>query len=169
MRAKPRPVSQRFLTAAATTSTSNGSSGMRMMSAAPAMPAWRAIHPALRPMTSMTSARWCDIAVVRHLSMESTTVCTAVAKPKVWSVPHTSLSMVLQTPMHGKPRRVKLSAPDWVPSPPTMMSAQHPCARSRSRHSSVRSSVMFLPCASLPTITCSGSILLFEPMIVPPS
>ena len=57
-----------------------------MMLAPPAMPACSAIQPAWRPITSTTSARWCDSAVVCSRSMASMAMLTAVSKPKVKSV-----------------------------------------------------------------------------------
>jgi hypothetical protein len=54
-----------------------------MTFAPPAMPECRAIQPACRPITSTTSARWCDSAVVCRRSMASTAICTAVSKPNV--------------------------------------------------------------------------------------
>ena len=54
-----------------TWSTSNGRSGIRITFAPPARPACSAIQPAWRPMTSTTSARWCDSAVVCSRSIAS--------------------------------------------------------------------------------------------------
>ena len=64
------------------------------MLAPPAMPACRAIQPACRPITSTTSTRWCDSAVVCRRSIASVAMLTAVSKPKVKSVPDRSLSIV---------------------------------------------------------------------------
>src|SRR5271166_193929 len=48
-------------------STSKGRSGIRMTSAPPAMPLYRAIQPASRPITSTTmTRRWLDCSVQRH-------------------------------------------------------------------------------------------------------
>ena len=58
-------------------------SGMTMASAPPAMPPWRAIQPALRPITSTIMIRSCDWAVVWRRSIASLTTWTAVSKPKV--------------------------------------------------------------------------------------
>ena len=81
-----------------TASTSKGTSGTRISAAPPAIPAWVAIQPTWRPMTSHTMTRWWDSAVVRRRSMASVAICTAVSNPKVTSVPDRSLSMVLGMP-----------------------------------------------------------------------
>ena len=47
------------------------------------MPACSAIQPAWRPMTSTTSTRWCDSAVVCSRSIASEAMLTAVSKPNV--------------------------------------------------------------------------------------
>ncbi len=91
-------VSNRFLTCSQTASMSNGCSGMSTVLAPPAMPACSAIQPACRPITSTTSTRWCDSAVVCRRSIASVAMLTAVSKPKVKSVPDRSLSMVFGTP-----------------------------------------------------------------------
>src|SRR5215213_4001481 len=88
-------VSNRVRTRSQTSSMSNGTSGIRTTLAPPAIPAWSAIHPACRPISSTTSARWCDSAVVCSRSMASMAMLTAVSKPKVKSVPERSLSIVL--------------------------------------------------------------------------
>ena len=62
---------------------SNGTSGMRMMFAPPAMPACSAIQPACRPMTSTISTRWWLSAVVCRRSMASVAMPTAVSNPNV--------------------------------------------------------------------------------------
>ena len=62
---------------------SNGRSGTRMTSAPPAIPAYAAIQPAWRPMTSTTMTRLCDSAVVCSRSIASVQMKTAVSKPKV--------------------------------------------------------------------------------------
>ena len=62
---------------------SNGTSGMRMTLAPPAMPACSAIQPACRPITSTMSARWWDSAVVCSRSIASIAMLTAVSKPNV--------------------------------------------------------------------------------------
>ena len=54
-----------------------------MPSAPPASPECRAIQPACRPITSTTTARWCDSAVVRSRSIASVAMATAVSKPNV--------------------------------------------------------------------------------------
>ena len=82
---------------------SNGSSGMRIAVAPPAMPAWVAIQPEWRPITSTTITRSWLSAVVCSRSMASVAICTAVVNPNVMSVPTMSLSMVFGTPTTGRP------------------------------------------------------------------
>ena len=72
-----------------------------MTVAPPAMPAYVAIQPAWRPMTSTTITRSWLSAVVWSRSMASVAICTAVWKPNVTSVPSMSLSIVLGTPTTG--------------------------------------------------------------------
>ena len=54
-----------------------------MASAPPASPAWSAIHPASRPMTSTSMTRSCASAVSLSRSMASVAIPTAVSNPKV--------------------------------------------------------------------------------------
>ena len=89
--------------AAATDSYVNGISGMRMMWAPLATPAYSAIQPASRPITSTTNTRLCEAAVVNRRSIDSVAISTAVLKPNVTSVRSRSLSMVLGTPMTRRP------------------------------------------------------------------
>ena len=84
-------------------STVKGISGKRMTSAPPARPENRAIHPALRPMTSTTITRPWLSAVVRIRSMASVAMPTAVSNPNVTSVARRSLSIVLGTQIAGRP------------------------------------------------------------------
>ena len=58
-----------------------------MMSAPPAMPAYRVSQPALLPMISMHITRLWLPAVVWMRSITSVAISTAVWKPKVTSVP----------------------------------------------------------------------------------
>ena len=60
-----------------------GRSGMRITLAPPASPAWKAIQPAWRPITSTISTRWWLSAVVCRRSIASIAMLTAVSKPKV--------------------------------------------------------------------------------------
>ena len=92
------------------------------------MPACRAIQPACRPITSTTSTRWCDSAVVCSRSIASVAMFTAVSKPKVKSVPDRSLSIVLGTPTTFTPRSASLVATPRVSSPPIATSASTPLA-----------------------------------------
>ena len=90
------------------------------------MPACRAIQPAWRPITSTTSTRWCDSAVVCSRSIASLAMLTAVSKPKVKSVPDRSLSIVFGTPTTFTPRSASLVATPRVSSPPIATSASTP-------------------------------------------
>ena len=54
-----------------------------MMLAPPASPAWSAIQPAWRPITSTISVRLWLSAVVWRRSIEPIAMLTAVSKPKV--------------------------------------------------------------------------------------
>ena len=63
--------------------------------------------------------------------MASVAVVTAVSKPKVTSVPHRSLSMVLGTPMKFMPFLANFAAEVIVPSPP--MQTRASMSRSRRR------------------------------------
>ena len=105
---------------------SNGCSGISTTLAPPAMPACSAIQPACRPITSTTSTRWWDSAVVCSRSIASVAMLTAVSKPKVKSVPERSLSMVLGTPTTLTPRSASLVATPRVSSPPIATSASTP-------------------------------------------
>ena len=58
-------------------------SGIRITLAPPARPAWKAIQPAWRPITSTISTRWWLSAVVCSRSIASIAMLTAVSKPKV--------------------------------------------------------------------------------------
>jgi len=78
-----KPSAKRELTQAATLSVENLTSGIKTAAAPPAIPACRAIHPAWRPITSTTSARWCDSAVVCRRSIASTAIFTEVSNPNV--------------------------------------------------------------------------------------
>src|SRR6478736_4166249 len=134
---------------------SKGCSGISTVLAPPAMPACRAIHPACRPITSTTSTRWCDSAVVWRRSMASMAMLTAVSKPKVKSVALRSLSIVLGTPTTFTPRSCSLVATPSVSSPPMATSASTP-----------RSARFFLICSTPPS-TLNG-LVREEPRMVPP-
>src|SRR5258708_2767097 len=73
-------------------------SGSRMTSAAPAMPASSASHPAWRPMVSTIITRWWLLAVLSMRRSASVAVATAVSKPKLRSQLAMSLSMVVGVP-----------------------------------------------------------------------
>src|SRR6266849_3611816 len=102
---------------------SMGRSGMRITSAPPAMPAWVAIQPACRPITSQTITRLCASAVECRRSMASVAMPTAVSKPNVRSVPERSLSIVLGTPTTFTPMEENLVATPRVSSPPMATTA----------------------------------------------
>ena len=125
------------------------------MLAPPAMPECRAIQPAWRPITSTTSTRWWDSAVVCSRSMASVAMLTAVSKPKVKSVPERSLSMVFGTPTTLTPRPESLVATPSVSSPPIATSASTP--------SLARLSLIF----STPLSILNG-LVREEPRMVPP-
>ena len=65
---------------------SNGLLGDQDDVGATGQPACRAIQPAWRPITSTTSTRWWDSAVVCSRSIASIAMLTAVSKPNVKSV-----------------------------------------------------------------------------------
>ena len=75
--------SKRRPTSSQTRSRSKGRSGIRITLAPPASPAWKAIQPAWRPITSTISTRWWLSAVVCRRSIASIAMLTAVSKPKV--------------------------------------------------------------------------------------
>ena len=72
--------------------------------------AYRAIHPAVRPMSSTTMTRLCASAVECSRPIASVAVATAVWKPKVTWVVARSLSMVFGTPTTGRPFSDKVEA-----------------------------------------------------------
>ena len=92
------------------------------MSAPPAMPALRVSQPALWPMTSTMNTRLWEAAVVWMQSMTSVARPMADWKPKVVSVPHRSLSMVLGRPMTFSPSSLRRLAVFWLPLPPSTTS-----------------------------------------------
>ena len=114
-----------------TSSMSNGRSGISTTVAPPAMPAWVAIHPLWRPMTSTTITRSWLSAVVCSRSIASVAIWTAVLNPNVTSVPSMSLSIVLGTPTIGRPCSVwSLQATLSDPLPPTTINPSRPMSRS---------------------------------------
>ena len=74
-------------------------------------------------MTSHTSTRLWDSAVVCRRSIASVAICTAVWKPNVKSVAARSLSIVFGTPTTGMPSSCSLPATPSVSSPPIGISA----------------------------------------------
>ena len=121
----------------------------------PRCPACSAIQPAWRPITSTTSTRWWDSAVVCSRSIASIAMLTAVSKPKVKSVRVRSLSIVLGTPTTLTPRSCSLVATPRVSSPPIATRASTP-----------RSARLSLICSTPPS-TLNG-LVREEPRIVPP-
>ena len=106
-----------------------GISGIKITSAPPAIPEWRAKWPAVRPITSTIITRsWLAAVNVRRL-IASTIVLTAVSKPIERSVKATSLSMVLGIPTKCQ---FPMVASSWMifklPSPPTAIRASKPKA-----------------------------------------
>ena len=88
------------------------------MCAPEARPAFSAIQPACRPITSTSITRWCDSAVLCSRSMASVATISAVSCPNVTSVQSMSLSMVLGTPTTGTSSSDSQCAAVSVPSPP---------------------------------------------------
>src|SRR5579871_1160003 len=107
-------------------SMSKGTSGTSTAAAPPAMPAYVAIHPAWRPITSHTITRSWDSAVVCSRSMASTQICTAVLNPNVTSVADRSLSIVFGAPTTLTPSSQSLLATPRVSSPPMAINASTP-------------------------------------------
>jgi hypothetical protein len=125
------PLRSRWRIVSASGSIRYGISGIRMQWAPPAMPAWSAIQPASRPITSTTMTRPCDVAVVNSRSMHSVAKSTAVSKPKVAVVLSRSLSMVFGTPITRSPARCRWSPIVSDPSPPTVIRASISASRKR--------------------------------------
>jgi hypothetical protein len=107
-----------------TSSNVQGISGIRITSPPPAMPAYSAIQPAWRPITSSTMTRSWLAAVVCSRSSASVAHSTALKKPNVNAVLDRSLSIVLGTPTTGMPCSWNCCATASEPSPPTQIS---PC------------------------------------------
>ncbi len=64
---------------------------------------YRAVNPASRPKMRNTPMRSCEPSVVRWRLMSSLARVTAVEKPMQYSVPGTSLSIVLGMAISGTP------------------------------------------------------------------
>ena len=62
---------------------SYGTSGTRMYSAPPQMPAYKAISPHLLPITLTSETLSCEVIVSRRALIAHRTVLTAVSKPSV--------------------------------------------------------------------------------------
>ena len=100
---KSVPLRTRSRIAAAIAVTEYGISGIRITSAPPASPAPSVSQPARWPIISATMIRWWLWAVLWSRSMASVAISSAVANPKVASVPATSLSIVLGSVMTLSP------------------------------------------------------------------
>ena len=81
-------------------------------------------------MTSTSSTRWWDSAVVCSRSIISVAMLTAVSNPKVRSVSPMSLSIVFGMPTTGTPASDSRWAAVSVPSPPIGISTSIPCRAS---------------------------------------
>ena len=112
----------------ATTASFQGISGMRMTSPPPATPAESASQPAECPMSSTTMTLLCELAVVWRRSIASVAIVNAESKPKDWSVPQTSLSIVLGTPIALTPASESMFAVFIVPLPPMQTTQSSPSA-----------------------------------------
>ncbi|MEI2653887.1 MAG: hypothetical protein V9G12_17380 [Microthrixaceae bacterium] len=126
-----------------------------MTFAAAAIPLWSAIHPVVRPITSITMMRPWAVVVLTRRSMHSVANETAESNPVVWSVCSRSWSMVFGTPMTGTPSWLSRWAMDSEPSPPTATMTS--TCRSRSRSAT-----------SWPRPVANGLPRLVVPSIVPP-
>ncbi len=114
------------------------SSGVITATAPVAIPAFSAMKPLSRPITSTKKSRLWLSAVSRILSTASMTVLIAVSNPMVQSEPHKSLSMVPGNPTTGNPvswpnfnAPVKVPFPPITTSPSTPASTRLMCARFR--------------------------------------
>src|SRR6266567_1215917 len=118
-------------------------------------------------ITSTTMTRSWLSAVEWSRSIASVAVATAVSKPKVATVPPTSLSIVLGTPTTGMPVAMSCRAMLRVPSPPIAMSASSRRAPNAATSSSERSRS-----SQVPSGRCrrhlKGSPRLVVPRMVPP-
>ena len=100
------------------------------MCAPDAIPAFSAIQPAWRPITSTSITRWCDSAVLCSRSIASVATWSAVSCPNVTSVQSMSLSMVFGTPTTGTFSSDSQCAAVSVPSPPIGISTSMPLSSS---------------------------------------
>ena len=114
------PLWARLLIASITLSISYGISGIRIISAPPAIPAFRVRNPTLCPITSTINTRPWEAAVVWIWSIHCVAISTALWKPNVISVPHRSLSMVFGSVTILRPSSLKRFAVLCVPLPPRM-------------------------------------------------
>ena len=123
---KRLPSFARFSMACAIFFAEYGISGMTMTSAPEAMPACSVSQPALWPMISTMNTREWEKAVEWMESMTSEAMFTADWKPKVSSVPHRSLSMVLGSVTTFTPFSRSRFAVLCVPLPPRMTRQSNP-------------------------------------------
>ena len=80
-------------------------------------------------MISITKTRPWLLAVVWMSSMHLVAISTALVKPKVMSVPHVSLSMVLGSAITFRPSCAKRLAVLVEPLPPSMNRQSRPSSR----------------------------------------
>ncbi len=116
-----------FSSAFTTEFISYGISGINIISAPPAIPAWSVSHPTLCPITSTINTLPCDAAVVWIQSIALVAIFTALWKPNVISVPHISLSIVFGSVTTLHPSSLRRLAVLCVPFPPriTRQSSPH--------------------------------------------
>ena len=92
------------------------------------MPAYVAIQPCVRPISSTSMIRLCASAVVVSRSSASVAICTAVWNPNVTSVAAMSLSIVFGTATTLRPSSPRRCAVRSDSSPPTTTTASMPLA-----------------------------------------
>src|SRR6476646_11120808 len=100
---------------------------------------YRAENPASRPKMRKTPIRSCEPRVGRWRVIVYLARVTAVEKPMQYSVPCTSLSIVVGIAMRGNPASARTWEYDNVSSPPIEMRTDTPSASRCSRTSGVRS------------------------------
>ena len=100
---------------------------------------YSAENPASRPKIRKTPIRSWLPSVVRWRLIASLARVIAVEKPMQYSVPWTSLSMVLGMAMSGTPALTSTCEYDSVSSPPIVTRTSTPSARRLSSTSGVRS------------------------------
>jgi hypothetical protein len=99
-------------------------------------------YPQSRPITSITCARWSEVAVSFMRSMASSAVFRAVSTPMAMSAQRTSLSTVAGIPTTFTPSSASLKPPVRLPSPPMTASPSTPACDSASTARSSPSGVV---------------------------